>query len=85
MPVLSLPAYPYHNTRQLRNAWTEAKELDSAMTDLARVNAEISRDGFPDYLDRVINKTNQLALPQKITYRQLLPLSVLTEMLLAVI
>ncbi len=52
-------------TRQLRNAWTEAKELDSAMTDLARVNAEISRDGFPDYLDRVINKTNQLAVATK--------------------
>ncbi len=52
-------------TRQLRNAWTEAKELDSAMTDLARVNAEISRDGFPDYLDKVINKTNQLAVATK--------------------
>ena len=35
---------------QLRNAWTEAKELDKAMTDLSRVNEAITRDGFPEYL-----------------------------------
>ena len=28
-------------TAQLRNAWKEAKELDSALTDLSRVNSEI--------------------------------------------
>lgn len=49
-------------TKQLRNAWTEAKNLDSKMTDLARVNAEISRDKFPDYLDKCISKCRQLSV-----------------------
>ena len=52
-------------TTQLRKAWTEAKELDKSMTDLSRVNAEITRSGFPDYLDRVIDKTKQLAVATK--------------------
>lgn len=52
-------------TKQLRNAWTEAKELDKAMTDLSRVNEAITRDGFPEYLDRVISKTKQLAVSVK--------------------
>ncbi len=52
-------------TKHLRNAWTEAKELDSAMTDLSRVNSEITRSGFPDYLDKVISKTKQLAVATK--------------------
>ncbi len=52
-------------TAQLRNAWTEAKELDKSMTDLSRVNAEITRSGFPEYLDRVIDKTKQLAVATK--------------------
>ena len=52
-------------TAQLRKAWTEAKELDKSMTDLSRVNAEITRSGFPDYLDRVIDKTKQLAVATK--------------------
>lgn len=52
-------------TTQLRNAWKEAKELDSSLTDLARVNAEISRSGFPDYLDKVIDKTKQLGVAVK--------------------
>ena len=52
-------------TAQLRKAWTEAKELDKSMTDLSRVNAEITRSGFPDYLDKVISKTKQLAVATK--------------------
>lgn len=52
-------------TAQLRKAWTEAKELDKSLTDLSRVNAEITRSGFPDYLDKVINKTKQLAVATK--------------------
>lgn len=52
-------------TAQLRNAWTEAKELDKSMTDLSRVNEDITRSGFPDYLDRVISKTKQLAVATK--------------------
>ena len=52
-------------TAQLRKAWTEAKELDKSMTDLSRVNSEITRSGFPDYLDKVISKTKQLAVATK--------------------
>lgn len=52
-------------TAQLRKAWTEAKELDSALTDLSRVNAEISRSDFPDYLDKVISKTKELSVATK--------------------
>lgn len=52
-------------TRQLRNAWKEAKELDSALTDLSRVNGEISRSDFPNYLDKVINKTKELSVATK--------------------
>lgn len=52
-------------TAQLRKAWTEAKELDKSMTDLSRVNAEITRSGFPEYLDKVIDKTKQLAVATK--------------------
>ena len=52
-------------TAQLRNAWREAEELDSAMTDLSRVNAEISRSDFPDYLDKVISRTKELAVATK--------------------
>ena len=51
--------------QQLHNAWTEAEELDKSMTDLSRVNAEITRSGFPDYLDKVISKTKQLAVATK--------------------
>ena len=35
-------------TAQLRNAWKEAKELDSALTELSRVNSDISRSDFPN-------------------------------------
>ena len=52
-------------TAQLRKAWTESKELDKSMTDLSRVNEEITRSGFPDYLDKVISKTKQLAVATK--------------------
>ena len=52
-------------TAQLKNAWREAEELDSAMTDLSRVNAEISRGNFPDYLDKVISRTKELAVATK--------------------
>jgi len=52
-------------TAQLRNAWKEASELDSALTDLSRVNSEISRSDFPNYLDKVINKTKELSVATK--------------------
>lgn len=49
----------------LTNAWTQAKELDTAMTDLARVNSQVTRSGFPDYLDKVISRTKELAVATK--------------------
>ena len=49
----------------LKNAWTQAKELDTAMTDLARVNSQVTRSGFPDYLDKVISRTKELAVATK--------------------
>ncbi len=54
-----------HFAAQLRAAWTEAKILDQSMTALAQANAEITRDGFPDYLDRVTAKAQQLAVSVK--------------------
>lgn len=52
-------------TRQLRNAWKEAKELDSALTNLSRVNSDISRSDFPNYLDKVIGKAKKLSVAIK--------------------
>ena len=51
--------------QQLKNAWTEAKELDKSMTDLSRVSESLTRSDFPEYLDRVISKTKQLAVAAK--------------------
>jgi len=52
-------------TRQLKNAWKEAKELDSALTNLSRVNSDISRSDFPNYLDKVIGKAKKLSVAIK--------------------
>ncbi len=52
-------------TAQLRNAWAEAKELDSALTDLSRVSSDITRGSFSGYLDRVISKTKELSVAAK--------------------
>lgn len=52
-------------TKQLRNAWKEAKELDSALTDLSRVNSDISRSDFSSYLDKVIDKAKKLSVAIK--------------------
>ena len=52
-------------TRQLRNAWKDAKELDSALTNLSRVNSDISRSDFPNYLDKVIGKAKKLSVAIK--------------------
>lgn len=50
---------------QLQNAWTEAKELDTSMTNLSRVNAEITRSRFTEYLDKAISKSKQLSVAVK--------------------
>lgn len=52
-------------TRQLRQAWTEALELDSAYTDLIKVQNELTRSDYPDYLDRCNKKAQELATTQK--------------------
>lgn len=46
--------------RQLQNASSQALELDTALTDLARVNSEITRDKLPEYLDSCISKCKEL-------------------------
>ncbi len=63
--LFSGASFIYAIVNQLRNAWTQAEELDKSMTDLSRVNAEITRSGFPDYLDKVIDKTKKLAVATK--------------------
>lgn len=52
-------------SRQLRNAWTEARELDASLTDLEKVNDEITRSDFPEYLEKCISKTKELAVATK--------------------
>ena len=52
-------------TKHLRNAWSEAKELNLALTDLSRVNADVTRNNFAGYLDKVISKTKQLSVATK--------------------
>lgn len=52
-------------TKQLRNAWNEAQELDESLTSLAKVSDEISRNNFPAYLDKCIKRTQELAVSTK--------------------
>lgn len=51
---------------QARKAYTEVKELDDSMTGLYKVADEIrSRDDFPAYLDKSIQKAKELAVETK--------------------
>lgn len=52
-------------TQQLRKAWTEALNLDKAYTDLIKVQDQLSRSDYPDYLDRCNKKAQELAAAQK--------------------
>ena len=52
-------------TRQLRNTWEEALTLDKAYTDLIKVQNELTRSDYPDYLDRCNKKAQELATTQK--------------------
>ncbi len=52
-------------TRQLRNAWTEALALDKAYTNLNKVQDELSRSDYPEYLDMCNRKAKELATSQK--------------------
>ncbi len=52
-------------TRQLHDTWEEALTLDKAYTDLIKVQNELSRSDYPDYLDRCNEKAQKLATTQK--------------------
>lgn len=52
-------------TQQLRKAWAEALNLDKAYTDLIKVQDQLSRSDYPDYLDRCNKKAQELAATQK--------------------
>jgi len=48
-------------TAQLRNAWKEAKELDSSITSLSKICDELAdRNSFPAYIDKSISKAKEL-------------------------
>lgn len=48
-------------TAQLRNAWKEAKELDSSIVSLSKVCDELAdRNSFPAYIDKSISKAKEL-------------------------
>lgn len=52
-------------SKQLKEAWTQAIELDTAFTDLVKVQNELSRSDYADYLDRCNKKAQELATTQK--------------------
>ncbi|MSS63709.1 phage tail tape measure protein [Velocimicrobium porci] len=52
-------------TRQMRQAWTEALNLDKAYTDLIKVQNDLSRGDYPEYLERCNKKAQELATTQK--------------------
>lgn len=52
-------------SRQLHKAWEEALNLDKAYTDLIKVQNELTRDDYPDYLERCNKKAQELATTQQ--------------------
>lgn len=52
-------------SRQLKNAWNEALDLDKAFTDLIKVNDELSRGDYDKYLEHCNEKAQDLAATQK--------------------
>lgn len=52
-------------TQQMRQAWTEALNLDKAYTDLIKVQNDLSRGDYPEYLERCNKKAQELATTQK--------------------
>ena len=52
-------------TQQLKNAWDTAMDLDKSFTDLVKVQDELSRSDYPDYLSRCNKKAQELATTQK--------------------
>lgn len=52
-------------SHQLREAWTQALELDKAYTDLIKVQSELTRGDYSEYLDQCNRKAQELATTQK--------------------
>ena len=52
-------------TRQLRDAWTEALNLDKAYTNLIKVQDQLSRSNYPEYLEQCNKKAQDLATTQQ--------------------
>lgn len=52
-------------SRQLREAWTQALELDKAYTDLIKVQDELTRGDYASYLEQCNKKAQELATTQK--------------------
>lgn len=52
-------------TRQIRQAWTEALNLDKAYTNLIKVQNELTRSDYPNYLERCNKKAKELATTQQ--------------------
>lgn len=52
-------------SKQLKEAWTQAIELDTAFTDLVKVQDELSRSDYADYFDRCNKKAQELATTPK--------------------
>ncbi len=54
-------SFIYTMIYQLRNAWTEAKELDDSLVDLQKVTSEIEdRNSLYKYFDKALDKANDL-------------------------
>lgn len=51
--------------QQMRQAWTEALNLDKAYTDLIKVQDELSRGDYPNYLEQCNKKAQELAVTQQ--------------------
>lgn len=52
-------------SQQLREAWREALNLDEAYTDLIKVQDELSRGDYPEYLEQCNKKAQELAATQQ--------------------
>lgn len=52
-------------TQQMRQAWREALNLDKAYTDLIKVQDELSRGDYPEYLEQCNKKAQELATTQQ--------------------
>ncbi len=52
-------------SQQIYEAWNQAMNLDGAFTDLIKVQNELSRGDYPDYLDKCNKKAQDLASTQQ--------------------